>query len=308
MKGFCGTRSLLFGATAVAACSVGMARLSYADELPVVPVIPAQTNVLILPALDETGDKPEMQLEHIRVASHRLEYEFMTRGFKVMGPKDGLRVARTEGIDLDDPDDRGSLSLKTIGKDTGAQWVVSVAVIDVHEDKGYDAYSRRAFAKVQVKVYDINQGGYISNRFQQSSKTSLPLVGRAGTTGLFKHTIDTTVQRSVSDILTPYPQTVKVAGEFEENDLLDSSPTVPAQTAESAAPIPPATAPSAPAPGAPAPVASPTVGKAVLTMNSGAHIPCTILSFDGTTYQIQKEDGTTEALPSNIIQSVEMAK
>jgi hypothetical protein len=40
-----------------------------ADELPSIPVTPASTKVLILPSLDETGDRADMQQEHVLVAT-----------------------------------------------------------------------------------------------------------------------------------------------------------------------------------------------------------------------------------------------
>jgi hypothetical protein len=201
---------------------------THADELPPLPVTPAQTKVLILPTLDETGDRAEMQREHVVVSNHRLEYELMTRGFQVMGPQTALRAARTEDIDLDDSDGRGANSLKALGKDTGADWVLSAAVIEVHEDRTNGIpilfTNRRAYAKVQIKIYDIGQGGYIVNRFEQQHKTTIRVIpgpNGIGTTGLFKDALDTTVQRSVANVLAPYPQMEHIDGEFDEDDLID---------------------------------------------------------------------------------------
>ena len=218
--------------TAVTACSLLAAVISFmppahADELPAIPVTPTDTKVLLLPTLDETGDRAEMQREHVNVGNHRLEYELLTRGFQVIGPHEALRAARAEGIDLDDTDSRGSMSLKMLAKDTGADWVVSAAVIEVKDDKnrGFSVFAnRRAYAKVQIKVYDAKQGGYLANRFQLEHKTTvraLPGVNGIGTTGLFKQAIDTTIQRSIANLLTPYPKNVKVADEFGESDLID---------------------------------------------------------------------------------------
>jgi len=258
--------------TVITVCSLIAAGLSFtppthADELPAIPVTPTQTKVLLLPTLDETGDRAEMQREHVSVGNHRLEYELLTRGFQVIGPHDALRAARAEGIDLDDTDSRGSMSLKMLAKDTGADWVVSAAVIEVKDDRnrGFSVFAnRRAYAKVQIKVYDAKQGGYLANRFQTEHKTTvraMPGINGIGTTGLFKQAIDTTIQRSIANLLTPYPKNVKVADEFGESDLIDKDDTKPADNKEAekaaADTKPQAAAPAAPAAPADAPAATP---------------------------------------------------
>lgn len=194
----------------------------FAEELPAIPVVPAQTKVLILPTLDQTGDRPEMQQEHVKVGNHRLEFELLSRGFQVLGPDAALKAARADDIDLDDSDSRGKNTLKQLGKDTGVDWVISLAITDVHkQDKGTMFFkSRRGQAKVFIKVYDLKQGGWVADHAFEDTKTSTRVVGNVGTTGLFKQAIDTTVQRSIANLMAPYQQTVKITDEFSEADLI----------------------------------------------------------------------------------------
>jgi len=233
-----------------------------AEELPAIPVVPAQTKVLILPTLDQTGDRPEMQQEHVKVGNHRLEFELLTRGFQVLGPDTALKAARADDIDLDDSDSRGKNTLKQLGKDTGADWVISLAITDVHkQDKGTMFFkSRRGQAKVFIKVYDVKQGGWIADHAFEDTKTSTRVVGNVGTTGLFKQAIDTTTQRSIANLMAPYQQTVKVADEFSEADLITgagattTTPTSAGTTPASTDATPAATAPTS----TDAPAAAPT--------------------------------------------------
>ncbi len=207
--------------TAVATFAV----VANSDELPAIPVTPAQTKILILPVLDETGDRPDMQKEHTEFGNHRLEYEFITRGFQVLGPDIATRAARADDIDLDDVDSRTKASMKQLAKDTGADWVVAGAIIEVHSSSSHFD-QKRATAKVQMRILDVAQDGWIANRFFEDHKDSSLMIGTIGTTGLFRAAIDTTLQRSTSNLLDPYKQTVSVYGEFSQNDYLAGQTSV----------------------------------------------------------------------------------
>lgn len=230
MQPSCHYRAALFATFATAALSSSLCKPAQADSLPTAPVLPTLTKVLLLPTIDESGDKPEMVRAHMLTGNHRAEYEFLTRGFQMLSPDVAMRAAHTEDIDLDDAESRGKRDLKALGKDTGADWVVSLAVIEVREEKVNNFWSaavggnqRRAKAKVQVRILDVKNDLYISNQFCQDTKTSQRFLGNIGTTGLFKQAIDVTIQRSLVNILTPYPQINKIADEFGEDDLLTSA-------------------------------------------------------------------------------------
>jgi hypothetical protein len=61
------------------------------------------------------------------------------------------------------------------------------------------------------------------NRYFEDNKDSSSW---SGTTGLFRAAIDTTLQRSTSNLLDQYPQTVHVYNEFGEEDYLAGQTTV----------------------------------------------------------------------------------
>ena len=226
-------KAALFALAATAVISCPFYKAAQADSLPTAPIVPALTKILLLPTIDETGDKPEMVRAHVMTGNHRAEYEFLTRGFPMFSPGVAVRAAHTEDIDLDDAESRGKRDLKALGRDTGADWVVSLAVVEVREEKVNNFWSaaiggnqRRAKAKVQVRILDVKNDLYISNQFCQDTKTSQRLLGNIGTTGLFKQAIDVTIQRSLVNLLTPYPQVTKIDDEFSENDLLSASDTL----------------------------------------------------------------------------------
>ncbi|HEY3328487.1 MAG TPA: hypothetical protein VGK19_00555 [Capsulimonadaceae bacterium] len=219
-----------------------------ADELATPPVVPSATKVLIVPTLDETGDKPEMRRAHIATGNHRSEYELLIRGFQLIAPDEAVRAARKEDIDLDDSESRGKRSLLALGKDTGANWVVSLSVVSVREEQVNNFFSaignqRRAKAKIQLRILDVAANQYITNRFCEDTKTNQRVLGNIGTTGLFKQAIDTTIQRAYSNVMSSYPIIKKIDGEFDEGDLVTGQDV----TKPSATPVPVADAKPAPA-------------------------------------------------------------
>lgn len=115
---------------AVFVCAADIVR---ADVAAIPPVAPAATKILILPTLDTTADRPEMEQEHIVTSDHRLAYEFLIRGFPVLAPDVAQRAARTNDIDLTAPDERTRKNLKVLGQTAGATWVVALTVMEVRE-------------------------------------------------------------------------------------------------------------------------------------------------------------------------------
>ncbi len=198
----------------------GVAR---ADVAAIPPVVPAATKILILPTLDTTADRPEMQQEHIVTSDHRLAYEFLIRGFAVQAPDVAVRAARTADIDLTAPDERTRKSLKILGQSAGATWVVALTVTDVgevHSGNWLGTGGRRAKAKVEIRIWDVAADAYITNKFYEDTKSTKRFFGTIGTTGLFRQAVDTTVQRSVQDILTPYPVIKHLQEQFDETDVV----------------------------------------------------------------------------------------
>ena len=194
-----------------------------ADVVAIPPVVPSATKILILPTLDTTADRLEMQQEHIVTSDHRLAYEFLIRGFSALAPDVAIRAARTADIDLTAPDERTRKNLKIMGQAAGATWVVALTVMDVaevHSGSWLNGGGRRAKAKVEIRIWDVASDTYIENKFYEDTKSTKRIFGSIGTTGLFRQAIDTTVQRSVQDILVPYPIIKHLREQFDENDVV----------------------------------------------------------------------------------------
>ena len=198
-------------------------RLALADVAAIAPVVPSATKILILPTLDTTADRPEMQQSHIVTSDHRLAYEFLIRGFSVQAPDVAVRAARTADIDLTASDERTRKNLKIMGQAAGATWVVALTVMNVGEVRSGNFLSgggRRAKAKVEIRIWDVGADAYITNKFYEDTKSTKRIFGSIGTTGLFRQAIDTTVQRSVQDILMPYPVIKHLQDQFNEVDVV----------------------------------------------------------------------------------------
>lgn len=194
-----------------------------ADVAAIAPVVPSATKILILPTLDTTADRPEMQQSHIVTSDHRLAYEFLIRGFSVQAPDVAVRAARTADIDLTAPDERTRKNLKIMGQAAGATWVVALTVMNVEEVRSgsfLNGGGRRAKAKVEIRIWDVAAEAYITNKFFEDTKSTKRIFGSIGTTGLFRQAVDTTVQRSVQDILTPYPVNKHLADQFKETEVV----------------------------------------------------------------------------------------
>ena len=194
-----------------------------ADVAAIAPVVPSATKILILPTLDTTADRPEMQQSHIVTSDHRLAYEFLIRGFSVQAPDVAVRAARTADIDLTAPDERTRKNLKIMGQAAGATWVVALTVMNVEEVRSgsfLNGGGRRAKAKVEIRIWDVAAEAYITNKFFEDTKSTKRIFGSIGTTGLFRQAVDTTVQRSVQDILTPYPVNKHLEDQFKETEVV----------------------------------------------------------------------------------------
>ena len=211
--GFSGGR--MFAAALWLLLLAGSAARAEEHILAPVQVVPRETSVLLLPALDATRDSKNMQAPRRLVVRHRVEYEFITRQFKMLGETmAGTAADAVPKIELGDLSERTDTNLDLIARRMGADWVVNVVV----EDAKLDASAGGEFnvrTRVRLQVWDARRRGWIVNG---------PYTGHASGGGspvfVFKRSLDDAAKGSLGNLLGDYPQVVSVSQEGSLNDYL----------------------------------------------------------------------------------------
>jgi hypothetical protein len=180
-------------------------------------VSPEKTTVLILPVANQLADGGRFAGLDEAIANHRLEYEFLSRQFSVVGPAMASAEAKKAGIDVADPTKRTSDTLKKMADLTKADWVVSVDILEYKHDT-FTPGNRTDHSKMHIIVFDTKTGSFLADKDVLKTKNS---GGQSiGVLGLMVATVDTTTQAAVQNLLKSYPQTVKVADETGTDDYL----------------------------------------------------------------------------------------
>src|SRR3569833_2173914 len=100
-------------------------------------IVPSKTTVMLLPVVDQvgglTGGDHYAPL-HEAVVNHRMQYEFLTRQFNVIGPSMATVAAKKANINLTDPALRNADTLKKMAATSNADWVGSYDVLEYNHD------------------------------------------------------------------------------------------------------------------------------------------------------------------------------
>lgn len=194
-------------------CATMAAPRSYADDT----VVPSKTTVLILPTVDTCVEGAHFAGLHTAVVTHRLEYEFLERQFRVIGPVMAKAAATKVKVDLTDPTLRTTDTLKKMADATKADWVVSMNVMEVKHDTMTPG-NRTDHSKMHLLVYDAKNGEILADK--DVLKTSNSAGQNIGVLGLMIQTMTVTTQYAVKNLLSPYPEVVKVDDESGADDYL----------------------------------------------------------------------------------------
>jgi hypothetical protein len=186
-----------------------------------VRVTPRDVSVLLLPALDATSDAKNMQEPRHVLIRHRVEYEFITRQFKMLGETMAAQAAgaTTPKLNLGDLSARNATNLDSIAKQTGADWVVSLVV----EEAKLSASAGNEFqarTRVRLQVWDAQRHGWTANGdyIGQTSGGGSPIF-------VFKNSLDEAARGALGIVLTNYPQIISVSQEESLKDYLAGQTT-----------------------------------------------------------------------------------
>ena len=185
------------------------------EMLAPIRVTPHETGVLLLPTLDTTGDSGHMQAPRQLVVRHRIEYEFITRRFKMLGETMAAKAAEADPkIELGDLSARTAGSLDLMAKRTGADWVVAIVVEEAKLDSSAGG-EFKVHTRVRLQVWDARRHGWLAHN---------PYTGQAGGGGspvfVFKSSLDDATRGSLGNLLGVYPRVVTVLQEDSLNDYL----------------------------------------------------------------------------------------
>jgi len=193
-----------------------------AERLPAARQATARaTRVLLLPALDATPDAAHMLAARGAVIRHREEYEFITRQFTMLGEAMAARAAgESPRIRLDDVSGRTAGNLDLLARRTGADWVVSIVVLEAKADSsaGHSAFSVRT--QVRLQVWDARRHGWLANGAFTGTDS-----GGDSPVFLFKDSLDAAVKGCLGDLLGGYGAVVTVVGERDLRDYLAGQTT-----------------------------------------------------------------------------------
>jgi hypothetical protein len=181
-----------------------------------VRVAPRDISVLLLPALDATSDAKNMQEPRHVVIRHRVEFEFITRQFKMLGETMAAQAAEstTPKINLGDLSARSAATLDLIAKQTGANWVVGL-VVEEAKLSSFGGGEFQVHTRVRLQVWDARRHGWIANGDYtgQARGEGTPIF-------VFKNSLDEAAKGALRNVLTNYPQVISVSQEESVKDYL----------------------------------------------------------------------------------------
>jgi hypothetical protein len=198
----------------VAVLLAGLQAHAGVENLPATQIIPRDTGVLLLPALDVTKDAQNMQAPRQLVIRHREEFEFIARQFKMLGEAMAEKVAAVRPkIALGSLSARTATNLDLLAKRAGADWVVSIIVEGANLDSSAEG-NFKVQTRVRLQVWDARRHGWLAN----SAYTAQ--AGGGSPVFVFKNSLDNAVKGSLGQLLSVYPQMVTVLQEGGLKDYL----------------------------------------------------------------------------------------
>ena len=216
MKSVFNHKLILAAGLAVLGLAAPVARAFADDDA----IVPSKTTVMLLPVLDQTGGPTggdRFAGLHEAIANHRMEYEFISRQFNMIGPGMSTAAAQKAGINVTDPALRNSDTLKKIGATSGADWVVSVDVLEYAHDS-FQQGNRTDHVKLHLLVVNAKDGSVLADKDVLKTKNSEHQ--NIGVLGLMIATLDYSTKEAFKNLLDDYPATVKVDNEMGTDDYL----------------------------------------------------------------------------------------
>jgi len=176
--------------------------------------VPSSTTVAILPVVDRTGVKDGFDTEKLQKAvTDELIRQFSGRGFKIINGKVIDEVTARLKIDLKDEEQQKRAIIRSVGKESGADLVAFVTVMDVHSvsEGGWAISSTVASSKVKCWLLDTNsERALMSGKVETANNDSFfELQGIGGQAGKIIRASAQAVRQAFDRALKPYPRIQK---------------------------------------------------------------------------------------------------
>jgi hypothetical protein len=177
-------------------------------------VVPRETKVVLLQPIDATVDSARLGPLRQQIVRLRQQYEFISRQFVVLGESMTAKVAAAgPNLDLESKQGRSANALDELAGRLGADWVVSIVVMEIAADES-DSLSG-AHSTLLVRVRDARRHVWLTDRTH---------IGRSKGAGsppeLFLESLDTATEEALAPVLFACPQVVTVSRDGSIVDYL----------------------------------------------------------------------------------------
>jgi hypothetical protein len=179
-------------------------------------IVPRETKVLLLQPIDGTADSATLaplRQEFIRL---RQQYEFISRGFTVLGEAMAAKAATAPpALDLQgDASGRPAGLLDELGRRADADWVVSIVVREIKTDPS-GGTGFKVHSSLLIQIRDARRHAWLANGPYIGHLTGSGAPGR-----LFIASLRSATGEALAGILTAYPPVVPVARDGSIVDYL----------------------------------------------------------------------------------------
>lgn len=190
-------------------------------ESSVSTIVPHETGVLLLPPVDTEPWAANVLAQRQLIVRRRMQYELITRQFKVYSETIAERAARrSPQIDLTNPTARNGANLDELASRTGATWVLSFNVEEVGEDAEDPAHPHdtrfHCHCRVDMKLWDarLRRWRYNGSYIERDAR------GGSSPVFLFMEAIDEATKGALLTSIGKFPETVTIADVNSVTDYL----------------------------------------------------------------------------------------
>jgi histidinol phosphatase-like enzyme len=174
--------------------------------------VPAQTRVLILPVINQSGEKDRKQrADQIAAGQKEVEKQFRSRGFQISEHAVVEKTLADLKIDLTDEENHNRSTLYKIGEAQNADIVAFVVITNVDQKRvqrpfGDDDHQLESRANIKIWVLDVKHQQPLLSAFRQEAQAKNILFASFDSGArLIRKAVEGAVRDSLKETLAPYP-------------------------------------------------------------------------------------------------------
>ena len=174
--------------------------------------VPAQTRVVLLPMVNESGEKDRKQrADQVATGQKELEKQFQSRGFNIVGSLSVDKALADLKIDLADEENHNRAALYKIGSALNADVVAFVVITNVDQKRvqrpfGDDDHQLETRANIKVWLLDVKRQEAILSAVRQEAQAKNVLFASFDSGArLIRKSVEGAVRDSLKEVLSSYP-------------------------------------------------------------------------------------------------------